>query len=445
MPLYPFKKDRYWHKTSEKALTLKMEAAERSDISKIETVKKSDIRQWFYFPGWTQTQRRPIEHGNVKKYQWIIFLDDLGVGEFLFSELGNLGCTPILVTKSEQKKTFDSVINIPKPYDIEGYMTLFRFVQNQSALPIKIIHLWNLTPLTTNFHDHVLSAAHCLETGFFSLLNIAKAFDSLSENRGVSVLAVTNGAQSIADDDLIFPEKATIQGAIKVIPREIAGIEMKSIDVVLPRIQDLESLIHTLIEESFISTLETQVAYRGMKRWVPHFEEASLPCSDISQIKPKGTYLITGGLSGIGMLLAKHFSKFKEITLILTRKGSFPEKDKWQETREIPNTDIKITEALNDINLMETMGARIHALSCDVTSKQEVLKLKEYLSNNKLTLNGIIHAAGKKPSGFILETPFSAMAEVLNPKIAGNIKPLPYVLITLLLISSSYFLQHPQS
>ena len=61
-----------------------------------------------------------------------------------------------------------------------------------------------------------------------------------------------------------------------------------------------------LVEEVANADHENLVAWRGGCRWMRRFERLSLPPVNSAQLplKPRGVYLITGGLGGIGLTVA---------------------------------------------------------------------------------------------------------------------------------------------
>jgi hypothetical protein len=94
-----------------------------------------------------------------------------------------------------------------------------------------------------------------------------------------------------------------------------------------------EKLIDQLLNELEAQSSDLVIAYRGNHRWVQHFEPISLDKHSAKTIilKEKGVYLITGGLGGIGLTLAKHLAKTVQAKLLLVGRSEFPERDKWSE------------------------------------------------------------------------------------------------------------------
>ncbi|HEY7595569.1 MAG TPA: SDR family NAD(P)-dependent oxidoreductase, partial [Actinophytocola sp.] len=66
------------------------------------------------------------------------------------------------------------------------------------------------------------------------------------------------------------------------------------------------------------------VAYRGRTRYVRGFTPAELPEEPAFAIREGGTYLITGGLGDVGLILAEHIAKAGAGRLVLTSRGGVP-------------------------------------------------------------------------------------------------------------------------
>jgi hypothetical protein len=120
----------------------------------------------------------------------------------------------------------------------------------------------------------------------------------------VSLLVLPNSEQS--------PEKATLPSLCNVIPYEHPDIACQHIDVALalPGTPDSAQLIGQLLAEFGALLSETTLAYRGRQRWTQTFEPMPLePAAEpIRPLRPGGVYLITNGLAGIGLSLARYLA-----------------------------------------------------------------------------------------------------------------------------------------
>ncbi|HAA26624.1 MAG TPA: hypothetical protein DCE56_01750, partial [Cyanobacteria bacterium UBA8553] len=74
-----------------------------------------------------------------------------------------------------------------------------------------------------------------------------------------------------------------------------------------------------LLNELQTTSSERIIAYRGNHRWVQTCEPVRLDKSEqeLQRLREEGVYLITGGLGGIGLVLAEYLAHTVRAKLIL--------------------------------------------------------------------------------------------------------------------------------
>lgn len=121
-------------------------------------------------------------------------------------------------------------------------------------------------------------------------------------------------------------------------------------------------------------------------------------------IKENRSYLITGGLGGLGLVMAEWLIQkgAKHIVLVGRKAPS-------AETQE------KLTNWMN-------AGVEIRVVNIDISKEAEVKALfDDLMQSNSPLLSGIMHAAGVGILGLLLETNWRDYREVFAPKIWGSI------------------------
>ena len=110
--------------------------------------------------------------------------------------------------------------------------------------------------------------------------------------------AVTNGTQRVDEETMPYPDKATLLGPIKVIPREFPGVTCRLVDVPLPAnptAEQVDGLVALIKADVLAEAANGVFAYRNGRRWQQAF--AAAPQTEANQaqsrIKPGGVYLIT--------------------------------------------------------------------------------------------------------------------------------------------------------
>ena len=124
--------------------------------------------------------------------------------------------------------------------------------------------------------------------------------------------------------------------------------------------------------------------------------------SSSSAFRHGGTYLITGGLGGLGYLVAQHLAKQYSAQLVLMGRSGL-DAGKEQRLRELRG-----------------LGAQVQYLSAEVSDGQQMRAVLDRTRELYGTLHGVIHAAGVGEGGSLLGRDGLSIAGVLSPKIGGT-------------------------
>ena len=182
--------------------------------------------------------------------------------------------------------------------------------------------------------------------------------------------------------DLVWP-----QTRIAVIGQE-AGL---AVEQWLPR------LWGELASERFESAF-----YRDGKREVCRVRPVALE-NVASPLRMGGTYLISGGCGGLGLLVAEHLARKFAANLILTGRSELDDGRRQAIAR------------------LEALGAAVEYVQADVCDRDA---LEQALRGAELrfgALHGVIHAAGIGGGGSVFEKDAIAFNAVLAPKITGTL------------------------
>ncbi len=386
LPTYPFERQRYWIE-QEKETKLP-----NKDDNKLG--KNPQITEWFYIPSW---KRLPLLQTKVISSGWaIIFVDEFGIGLEIGQGLKQLGQDVITIKVGEKFNRLDSNTYTINPKQADDYHKLLGQLREEGKIPHTITHLWSLS------QSQVLSWKTNQNLAFYSLIYLAQAIGQQQISDKIKILVVTNHLYDITGKEELYPEKTTILGACKVIPQEYQHISCRLVDIVL-KTSVREDLIEQLLAELTAESEDSILAYRNNYRWVQTFESVALETSTPDKIKlrQKGVYLITGGMGGMGLALAKYLAKTVQAKLILLGRSATTE-------------DHKIKE-------LESLGAKVLVLAADVTNYEQMQSAIAQSLEHFGIIHGVIHAAGVAGAGIIqLKTPEIAES-VFAPKVQGTI------------------------
>ncbi|UCH95688.1 MAG: SDR family NAD(P)-dependent oxidoreductase, partial [Candidatus Aminicenantes bacterium] len=422
LPTYPFERHRYWIEGDPFTLGARL-------FSKgSPTEKKADIAQWFYIPSWKRVGPvEPIETKNIPAgLCWLVLLDTCGLGSQLLKQLETAGEVVITV---EPGPLFLKVNNrhfIVNPRQEKDYETLFHELVRLHKPPHRIVHLWGITP--GSHEDNTVDADRVInarDSGFYSLINIAKAIGKQGINHEIRLTAITNHMQEVTGADGLYPEKAIMLGPIKVIPTEYTNIRCQGIDVELPLSGSSQEkkLVRQLQEELIPGTPDPVIAYRGGYRWVQVFEPQPFEASRQKRtlLRQKGVYLVTGGLGGIGLALAGYLAKSYQARLVLTGRTPFPARDHWDEWSNHPGKNDGLKEKIQKVKELEGLGAEVLVCTADAANRQQMDQVIARAEEQFGPINGIIHCAGLADGEMIQPRTPEASERIFTSKITGTL------------------------
>ena len=428
LPTYPWERQRYW-----------IEPPTQAEVKPIQVSldKKSDVADWFYIPKWQQStppwqtgkQGRkggalcpPTAETRGEKLCWLVFVDECGLGDQLVKQL-ELECQDVItVMVAEQFSQLSERKYTLNPQQSEHYDALLSQLDAQNLTPKTIVHLWNVTP-STNTPSIIDDFEKSHSLGFSSLLFLAQALGAQNKIDPLEIAVVSNNLQQVTGVEVLCPQKATLLGPCKVIPQEYPHITCRSIDVVMPSDNMLEPMIEQLLAELTTTTSDKVIAHRQEQRWVQAFESVRLDAAVPGQTKLRtgGVYLITGGLGGIGLVLAEYLASTWQAKLILVGRKALPHADEWSQWlathSKLDHTSLKIQQ----VQALEQMGAEVLVVSADVANLEQMQAAISKAEQRFGGVHGVIHAAGIAGGGVIqLKTPEVA-ASVIAPKVKGTL------------------------
>jgi acyl transferase domain-containing protein len=416
LPSYPFERQRYWIEPQNRVETLQ---AQSDGLH-----KKPDIADWFYIPSWKRMASKGY-HAKVftESLCWLVFMDDCGLGAQLVKRLQQQAQEVIIVTVGKEF-THDGQKYTLNPHKHDHYDALLQELLVQKKRPKRIIHLWNVTA-NTEIESELEWLDRFQDLVFYSLLFLAQALGKQNFTDVLQIGVVSNHLQAVTGDEMLRPEKATLLGPCKVIPQEYPNITCRTIDIMLPdelANGNADKLIELLLMD-LIQGADSTIAYRGRHRWVQIFEPIRLTqqSSVPQKLRDKGVYLITGGLGGIGLVLAEYLAKTVQAKLILTMRSSFPAKNEWQQWLENHNEQDSISRKIKKVQTLEALGAEVLIISADVAHIEQMQCAITQSLEEFGQIHGVIHAAGLPTGGVIQRKTAELTENSLTAKVIGTL------------------------
>lgn len=115
-----------------------------------------------------------------------------------------------------------------------------------------------------------------------------------------------------------------------------------------------------------------------------------------------GTYLITGGFRGVGLMAAQWLADRGARHLVLTGR----------QTPELSNSTFQAIQA---------RGVQLRCVQADISDEKAMRRVLEDLRETMPPLRGVIHSAGVLDDGILLQQSWERFTTVFAPKVAGSL------------------------
>lgn len=422
LPTYPFARLRYWIEPNKDARP-RIQPAKSAAQSAIG--KKVDVGDWFYQPVWQETPLSKVTRETAND-KWLVFTDSSDLGEQLVSHLTQEEGTAVRVAIGDQFAVLENnqfVIRADVPAD---YSDLVYELKERNLLPQKIVHLWTVT----QENEPQTGAAGFMamqKIGYYSLIYLVRALSEQNVNEHLKMFVVSSNAQPVTGSELLYPEKATMYGVQRAILQECLTIACRMIDLDVPAAGTwlTPKTLELLVADLCTPATDLEVAYRDEKRYVRTYEAVHLAEPTEVPLRTKGAYLITGGLGGVGLILARHLAETMQANLILTSRHGLPDRSEWEQWlathSETDITSLRIRKVIG----IESLGGTVLPLAADVANKAEMAQVLATAKEQFGSINGVLHAAG------ISDNAYASIQMITRQQCEMNFQPKVYGLYVL--------------
>lgn len=413
LPTYPFEHQSFWIEPSQPSAT----------VSKA-TPAVQGMDGWFHVPAWTRLPAGAMQVP-ARFVGSVLVLGQAGsLADRLVERLRAQGLRVAFAMPGAGFVRTGPHSHTVQPTDRHDLEQWLRAAQADLGPVSAVCHL-----LSVDGDEAGAPSAAVLDRGFFSLLALAQALDAVGGgDRRVALTVVGNQVEDVSGLDVLNPEKSTLQGPCKVIPQEYPAIGCRLVDVIWPtpgsaaEAQIVEQLTAQVCRTTVASPAdgEAVIACRGPNLWVRRHEPLYLTVPGSQRLRSGGVYLITGGLGGIGLSLARHLAKAWRAKLVLVSRGACPARADWARLAE----DAAQTEAMRSrcarLAELERLGAEVLVVQADVADAVAMASAVRQAKDRFGAVHGVIHAAGEAGGGMIALKTREAAERVFAAKLAGT-------------------------
>lgn len=388
LPSYPWQKTPYWIE----AITPRAEVVPPAAIS---------LDDWLFTLEWhLETQNQSPQSAPSTPGDWLIFMDSGRIGKNVVLQLKNKGVAYIRVdpgTSYEQLSPYHYRINAETP---EDYKRLLQDAFGNDRICRGAIYLGNLDAPTWD-ETTVDALQISRKEGLLPAIYLTRALVHQAMPTKPRLWLITQGAVAVKPGDPVRSmAQASLWGLGRTIMVEHPELRCTCLDLDVTIKFDT---VTNLIRQFYAEDNEEQIALRSNGRFVGRFAQTQLDqAANVNfEFKTNASYLITGGLGGLGLSIAQWMidKGARHLALMARRKPS--------------------NETLEILKKMRATGAQILTLQGDVAHPDDVLQAMCAINAEMPELKGIVHAAGVVDDRILLEQSAEHWETVFAPKVDG--------------------------
>ena len=263
---------------------------------------------------------------------WVVLGDTKGIAEEVAVLISERGEECVFVSQGTEYKFADGGRAALDPLRAEDFTRLFSDAFTGRKGPLRgVLNLWpvdeEIAAETTPSQWEAAQAR--LGGGVLHATQAFLSFNSASISEGARLWFGTRGAQAVLSESesgagTCQPAQALVWGLARVISLEHPARFGAVIDL------DSGIISHGIRRspsgaKSRAVAAEDAVAYRNGRRFLPRVVRAAEPQSDSLILRGDGSYLITGGLGGLGLQIADWMAARGAGHIVLLSRRDFPD------------------------------------------------------------------------------------------------------------------------
>ena len=377
-------------------LQQRLAAGEFSDVLKrvdVLTESANTIPDWFFERIW---QRRTLVAEQAKEAQGcsLVFLDKTGLGREVCAKLRPFGCVIPVEMGDEFSSTDENNFTIT-PNNSEHYRQLVTAITQKQ--PIRRVLHFSTYGLEENVSANV-------ELRVLSLLHLTRALASVAENQGIDVALISSDAQFVSSADTRSFVNAALPAIVRTLTAEEPQLRCRHIDLCFA---DRKTGAEVVFHELGNIRRDTEVAYRGSIRYVPRLRRrlTRRVNEGKDQLVKGGMYLLTGGLGGIGVEIARLLLTRYEARLLVIGRSLIVD--------DASPTAVALA-SLKALGEVQYVALDV----CDIVGLEESVSTAEQQWGRPL--DGILHMAAAYHDGVLARETAETLANAFHAKVNGG-------------------------
>ncbi|MHB1132623.1 MAG: type I polyketide synthase [Chloroflexota bacterium] len=408
LPPYPWQRKRYWldaapvaGNAAQQSQWLATATQARSISVAPQSSDSATIEDLLYEVQW-QPQARvgdPIGQQPLAAGTWLVFAGEQGQGLEMANLLAERGVACAVALPGDEFRRLGDGRFTLDPTQAEQFPALLAQVFGGTPpAGSRIVHLWGLSAASAD----APTSGRVQDLTCRSVLHLVQAIARAGWAEAPRLWLVTQGAQPAGERPVAAPIQAALWGLGRVIAMEHPEMWGGLVDMGPEAgASDLRRLFAEIADQSHGND---QVALRGTERYFARLVRSGQQEAQeegVTLVRGDATYLVTGGLGGLGLKVAQWLVGRGARNLALMGRSE-------------PKEQARLA-----LRTLEDAGVRVAVLRCDVARETDLAAALSSLSEAMPPLRGIVHAAGVLDDGVLWQMEWARFARVLAPKIDG--------------------------
>jgi acyl transferase domain-containing protein len=342
------------------------------------------VSEWFYRIMWREAQLSANSRPAVR--EWLILSGrDVALADALAGNMRAANLPSTVVTGHTQSRL----------HEVFG-----------RAQTVGVVCLWGLDAREPAGEP---AAASCEIGGLLELIRL------MAKNAAGRLWIVTAGLEEV---DNAVREKAVWQAPLRGLARSVAVEHSElwggliDLDPAASAAENADALWRYLQSPGG----EDQVAVRAGRLLAARLERCTIPETASVMLRRDCSYLITGGLGGLGLQVARWMVRHGATRLLLMGRTPLPDRSAWR-ALAADHPQLKQVAAVREL---ENAGATVHLAYLDVSDSRAVSRyFASYKQECWPPIRGVIHAAGVLEPRLLADLTPDECEQSLLPKIGA--------------------------
>ena len=393
VPFYPFQRQRYW-----------------TSVSRPTSPAVRDSK-WTYSVAFEPvSDSAGDEQSQSAGRHWIILADRDGMGDALAQAFKEAGDAVRVFYRSDGNAGSAQNSAVLAPENLAAIVSSWN---DGPASSTEVVHLWGLDRQLAE-GAKACDVEDALSAGAESTLLCMQQLAQL-QAPSPRLWIVTRGAQRISGtDDIVDPAQAATWGLARSFAAEYPSLWGGIVDLALTTsAADISALLADTLRNP---RGEDQLALRDGQRLGARLVRQQLLPTRRFAWQSDATYLITGGLGGLGLALANWLIGHGVRHLALIGRTPLPPREQWHTLPE----NSRPARRVQQVQRLEAMGAHVFVGCADVGDEESLTACLRDLSHSGWPgIRGVIHAAGVMSYQSFREATVANFRDTLHAKAVG--------------------------